>query len=56
MVNALNDKLVKRGVSVTSLEVDEPAVSGKKRDDRQAVIDLVKGHDFGVALRFTTYR
>jgi uncharacterized protein YajQ (UPF0234 family) len=31
-------------------------VIGKKRDDLQAVIQAVKGHDFGVDLQFTNYR
>ena len=31
-------------------------VTGKKRDDLQAVIALLKGQDFGIALQFTNYR
>ena len=31
-------------------------VSGKKRDDLQAVIALLKQADFGIALQFTNYR
>jgi len=31
-------------------------VTGKKRDDLQAVIALLKGADMGVALQFTNYR
>jgi len=31
-------------------------VSGKNRDDLQAVIQLVKGKDLGIALQFTNYR
>jgi hypothetical protein len=31
-------------------------VSGKKRDDLQAVIALLKAADFGVALQFINYR
>ncbi|MDT4986309.1 MAG: cyclic-di-GMP-binding protein, partial [Micromonosporaceae bacterium] len=30
--------------------------TGKKRDDLQAVIALLKTEDFGVALQFTNYR
>ena len=31
-------------------------VSAKKKDDLQAVIALLKGHDFDFALQFTNYR
>jgi len=31
-------------------------VTGKKRDDLQAVIALLKQADLGVALQFTNYR
>ena len=98
----MQSKLVKRGISLKSFEVDEPAlsgkiyrttgkilqgisqekskeiakavrdeklkgvqaqiqgdqlrISGKKKDDLQAVIALLKSRDFGVALQFTNYR
>ncbi|MGH3915822.1 MAG: YajQ family cyclic di-GMP-binding protein [Pseudonocardiaceae bacterium] len=101
-IEVVKGKLVKRGISLKSFEVDEPAlsgkiyrttgrilqgisqdkakeiakavrdeklkgvqaqiqgdqlrVSGKKRDDLQAVIALLKDRDFGVALQFTNYR
>ncbi|MEO7193688.1 MAG: YajQ family cyclic di-GMP-binding protein [Pseudonocardiaceae bacterium] len=101
-IDVVKSKLIKRGISLKALEVDEPAisgkvyrstgrilqgisqdkakeiskavrdeklkgvqaqiqgdqlrVSGKKRDDLQAVIALLKNHDFGVALQFTNYR
>ena len=35
---------------------DQLRVSGKKRDDLQAVIALLKGRDFGIALQFVNYR
>jgi cyclic-di-GMP-binding protein len=35
---------------------DELRVSGKNRDDLQAVIALLKGRDFDVALQFINYR
>ena len=35
---------------------DQLRVTGKKRDDLQAVIALLKAEDFGVALQFTNYR
>jgi uncharacterized protein YajQ (UPF0234 family) len=38
------------------IQGDQLRVSGKKRDDLQAVIALLKGGDFGVALQFTNYR
>ena len=101
-IDLVKGKLIKRGISLKSFEVDEPVlsgkiyrstgrilqgisqdkakeiakavrdeklkgvqaqiqgdqlrVSGKKRDDLQAVIALLKNHDFGVALQFTNYR
>jgi uncharacterized protein YajQ (UPF0234 family) len=101
-VDVVQAKLIKRGISLKSFEVDEPAVSGKvyrttgrilqgisqdkakeiakavrdeklkgvqaqiqgdqlrvsgkKKDDLQAVIALLKSRDFGVALQFTNYR
>ena len=38
------------------IQGDQLRVSGKKKDDLQAVIALLKGRDFGVALQFTNYR
>jgi uncharacterized protein YajQ (UPF0234 family) len=38
------------------IQGDQLRVSGKKRDDLQAVIALLKGKDFGIALQFTNYR
>ena len=35
---------------------DQVRVSGKKRDDLQAVIQLLKGEDFGLALQFVNFR
>ena len=35
---------------------DQLRVSGKKKDDLQAVIALLKGRDFGIALQFINYR
>ena len=35
---------------------DKLRVTGKKRDDLQAVIALLKGEDFGIALQFVNYR
>jgi len=38
------------------IQGDQLRVSGKKKDDLQAVIALLKDADFGVALQFTNYR
>ena len=38
------------------IQGDQLRVTGKKRDDLQAVIALLKHEDFGVALQFTNYR
>ena len=38
------------------IQGDQLRVSGKKKDDLQAVIALLKGRDFGIALQFTNYR
>ena len=35
---------------------DQLRVTGKKRDDLQAVIALLKGQDLDVALQFVNYR
>jgi uncharacterized protein YajQ (UPF0234 family) len=40
----------------TQIQGDQLRVSGKKRDDLQAVIALLKAGDFGVALQFDNYR
>ena len=44
-----------KGVKV-QVQGDELRVSGKKRDDLQAVIALVKQQDYDFALQFTNYR
>ncbi|HEX5494922.1 MAG TPA: YajQ family cyclic di-GMP-binding protein [Mycobacteriales bacterium] len=44
-----------RGVQA-QIQGDQLRVSGKKKDDLQAVIALLKGADFGIALQFTNYR
>lgn len=38
------------------IQGDQLRVSGKKKDDLQTVITLLKEADFGVALQFTNYR
>ena len=39
-----------------AIQGDQLRVTGKKKDDLQAVIALLKQEDFGVALQFTNYR
>ena len=39
-----------------SIQGDQLRVTAKKKDDLQAVIALLKGGDYGVALQFTNYR
>ncbi|HEX5119559.1 MAG TPA: YajQ family cyclic di-GMP-binding protein [Pseudonocardiaceae bacterium] len=38
------------------IQGDQLRVSGKKKDQLQDVIALLKGSDFGIALQFTNYR
>ena len=38
------------------IQGDQLRVTGKKKDDLQAVIALLKSADFGIALQFTNYR
>ena len=38
------------------IQGDQLRVSAKKKDDLQAVIALLKGHEFEFALQFTNYR
>ena len=38
------------------IQGDQLRVSGKKKDDLQAIIAMLKDADFGVALQFTNYR
>lgn len=39
-----------------AIQGDQVRVSGKKRDDLQAVISLLKQRDFGLPLQFSNYR
>ena len=54
IAKAVRDEKLK-GVQ-TQIQGDQLRVTGKKKDDLQAVITLLKGRDFGVALQFTNYR
>ncbi len=51
---AIRDEKLK-GVQA-QIQGDQLRVSGKKKDDLQAVIALLKGKDFGIALQFRNYR
>ena len=44
-----------KGVS-SQTQGDQVRVSGKKRDDLQAVIAALKGEDFGIPLQFKNFR
>ncbi len=44
-----------KGVS-SQTQADQIRVTGKKRDDLQAVITACKGEDFGIPLQFTNFR
>jgi hypothetical protein len=39
-----------------SIQADQVRVTGKNRDDLQAVIQVLKGRDFGIDMQFTNYR
>ncbi len=53
IVKALKDSKLKVQVAIQG---DQLRVSGKKRDDLQAVIALLRGADFGIPLQFTNFR
>jgi cyclic-di-GMP-binding protein len=54
-LNAFIKKLGLKGVQ-SQTQGDQLRVSGKKRDDLQAVIAKLKEGDFGIALQFTNFR
>ncbi|MCC6128556.1 MAG: DUF520 family protein, partial [Acidobacteria bacterium] len=39
-----------------AIQGDQIRVSGKKKDDLQSVISLIREKDFGLPLQFTNYR
>jgi uncharacterized protein YajQ (UPF0234 family) len=55
---ALNKAIKDLGLKNVSSQVqgDQLRVSGKKRDDLQAVIRALKEQDFGIPLQFTNFR
>ena len=40
----------------SQVQGEQLRVTGKKRDDLQAVIAALKDHDFGIPLQFTNFR
>jgi len=55
---AISKKIREEGPKGVQAQIqgDQLRVSGKKKDDLQAVIALLKQTDFGIALQFTNYR
>ena len=53
IVKTIKDRKLKVQASIQS---DQVRVSGRNKDDLQAVIALLKGEDFGLPLQFTNYR
>jgi len=39
-----------------AIQADQVRVTGKKRDDLQAVIRILREQDLGIALQFTNFR
>ena len=39
-----------------SIQADQVRIAGKKRDDLQAVMALLRGRDLGIAMQFTNFR
>jgi uncharacterized protein YajQ (UPF0234 family) len=48
-------KDTKRKVQV-AIQGDQVRVTGKKRDDLQAIIALLRAHDLGIAMQFVNFR
>ena len=53
IVKALKDSKIKVQAAIQS---DHVRVSGKKKDDLQAAIRLLKGQDFGIDLQYANFR
>ena len=53
IVKAIKDSKLKVQAAIQS---DQVRITGKKRDDLQSAIALLKAQDFGLALQFTNYR
>jgi uncharacterized protein YajQ (UPF0234 family) len=53
IVKAVKDSKLKVQVAIQG---EQLRVSGKKKDDLQAAIALLRGTDFGIPLQFTNFR
>jgi uncharacterized protein YajQ (UPF0234 family) len=53
IVKAVKDAKLKVQVAIQG---EQLRVTGKKKDDLQSVIALLREHDFGIPLQFTNYR
>ncbi len=53
MVKLVKDAKLKVQVAIQG---DQVRVTGKKKDDLQAVIQSLRGYDFGIAIQFTNFR
>ncbi len=53
IVKAIKDSKIRVQASI---QADQVRVSGKSRDDLQAVIQLLKGREFSIELQFDNYR
>ena len=53
IVKAIKDQKLKVQASI---QADQVRVSGRSKDDLQAVMALLRGRDFGVPLQFANYR
>ena len=53
LIREIKDSKLKVQVAIQG---DELRVSGKKRDDLQAIIAALKGHDFDVPLQYVNFR
>lgn len=53
IVKAIKDSKLKVQVAIQG---EQLRVSGKKKDDLQAAIALIRGADFGIPLQFTNFR
>jgi uncharacterized protein YajQ (UPF0234 family) len=54
-INKFIKELSRKGVQ-SQTQGDQLRVSGKKKDDLQAVIQSLRDHDFGIPLQFTNFR
>ncbi len=53
IVKAIKDAKMKVQAAI---QADQVRISGKSRDELQAVIQMLKGRDFGIELQFINYR